>query len=163
MALNKSNFEKLWHEIADYNLVRPSYRITSDKIIETAKALQDFENLFFSDEVEEFVKKSVEQMLHDLAVYGHCTLLLPGGERQVLYSEQFLSTGPQRTTTEVTVKLGIDELTKVKDEANIELAEERKAEAKRLIKNKMKEIDKAELVVRNLKRELDDLYAEMGS
>lgn len=61
------------------------------------------------------------------------------------------------------MKLDMADLTKVKEEAEKEVQEERIAQAKSKIKRKMKEIADSELITRNLKRELDDLYAEIGS
>lgn len=55
------------------------------------------------------------------------------------------------------------DLSKAKAEAQKEFAEERVESAKRKIKSKLLEIDKAKKVVRNLERELEDLYAELTS
>ncbi len=50
----------------------------------------------------------------------------------------------------------------VKEQAEAEVREERIKAAKEKVKRKLKEIDTAELVLRNLKRELDDIYAELS-
>lgn len=54
------------------------------------------------------------------------------------------------------------DITKIQEEAQAELAKERIEEAKEQVKEKLSEIAYAELVVRNLKRELEDLYAELA-
>lgn len=50
----------------------------------------------------------------------------------------------------------------IADEAAAELREERTVTAKRSIKVKLKEIAQAEQVTKNLKRELEELYVEIG-
>jgi len=55
----------------------------------------------------------------------------------------------------------IMDISKVKEEAAKELREEREAAAKKQIKDKMKELEAAKLIVRNLERELEDLYGEI--
>lgn len=50
----------------------------------------------------------------------------------------------------------------VKEQAEAEVKTERLEAAKRKVKNKLKEINTAEEVVRNLERELDDIYAELS-
>lgn len=50
---------------------------------------------------------------------------------------------------------------KIQEEALAEFMKERSDAAKKKIKAKMKEIDDAELVVRNLKREMDDLLKQL--
>ena len=51
----------------------------------------------------------------------------------------------------------------IKEEASKELQEERNKEIKQEIKYKMKEIEDAKKIVRNLERELDDLIEEKAS
>lgn len=55
-------------------------------------------------------------------------------------------------------KLDVQEARK---QAEAEVAEEKFSSAKHSIKLKLKEIERAEKVVRNLKRELEDLYLEI--
>jgi DNA anti-recombination protein RmuC len=54
------------------------------------------------------------------------------------------------------------DIKKVQEEAQQELVQERMEKAKKQVKSKLNEIATAEKVVANLKRELDDLYAELG-
>ncbi len=54
-------------------------------------------------------------------------------------------------------------LQSVKDEATKELADEAKKEAKSRIKGKMRELEDAMVVVKNLELELEDLYASIAS
>lgn len=54
------------------------------------------------------------------------------------------------------------DIKKVQEEANKELIEERMKKAKTLVKSKMEEINKAEKIVANLRRELEDLYGEIA-
>lgn len=54
------------------------------------------------------------------------------------------------------------DIKKVKEEAEKELREERETEAKEEVKDKLKALDDARAIVRNLERELQDLYAELG-
>lgn len=56
---------------------------------------------------------------------------------------------------------GID-VKKVREEAEKEVQEERVTIAKKKVKMKLKEIADSELIVRNLKRELEDLYLEIS-
>ncbi len=63
-------------------------------------------------------------------------------------------------TEPVDIKPGF--LNRVKEEAIKELAQEREEKAKRQIKDKLKMLENAKLVVKNLIRELDDLYAELS-
>lgn len=58
--------------------------------------------------------------------------------------------------------MALMDITKVKEEAEKEVREEVLKEAKEEVKEKLKEIADAELVVRNLKRELDDLFARLS-
>jgi len=53
------------------------------------------------------------------------------------------------------------DIKQAKEEANKEFAEDRVKEAKGRIKSKLKEIDKSKKIVRNLERELEDLYSEL--
>ena len=55
------------------------------------------------------------------------------------------------------------DMKKIKDEAEKELQKERAEKAKKKIKNKLQEIESAKLIVRNLERELEDLYVEISS
>lgn len=50
----------------------------------------------------------------------------------------------------------------IQEEAAKELLEERKEVAKKKVKAKLKQIEDAKLIVRNLERELDDIYAELA-
>lgn len=54
------------------------------------------------------------------------------------------------------------DIKKVSEQAQKEVREEREAEAKEQVKDKLKELDDAKAVVRNVERELEDLYAELG-
>jgi len=54
------------------------------------------------------------------------------------------------------------DISKVKEEAEKEVAEEKIKAAKTLVKDKLKELDDAKEVVRNVQRELEDLYAEIA-
>lgn len=54
------------------------------------------------------------------------------------------------------------DIKKVKETAEKEYREEKEKEAKEKIKVKLKELDKAKQVVRNLERELDDLYLQIS-
>lgn len=54
------------------------------------------------------------------------------------------------------------DIKQVQDEAKKEFLEEKVKKAKTLVKAKMEEISKAEKVVANLRRELEDLYAEIS-
>lgn len=54
-------------------------------------------------------------------------------------------------------------LKEIADEAREELAEERRDQAKRKIKAKLRQIQDARLIVSNLERELEDLYAELAT
>lgn len=54
------------------------------------------------------------------------------------------------------------DIKKVQEDAQREVTEERLAEAKRKIKIKLKAIDDANKIVRNLQRELEDLYVEIA-
>jgi ppGpp synthetase/RelA/SpoT-type nucleotidyltranferase len=47
-------------------------------------------------------------------------------------------------------------------EAQKEITEEKMKEAKRRVKEKLTLLDKAQKVVSNLERELEDLYGELG-
>lgn len=51
----------------------------------------------------------------------------------------------------------------IADEAAAELREERVTKAKKEIKVKLREIADAETIVKNLKRELEELYVEIGA
>ena len=51
----------------------------------------------------------------------------------------------------------------LREQAEAEVAEERAKAAKEKIKTKLKDLDRAELVVRNIKREIDDLMIEISS
>lgn len=57
----------------------------------------------------------------------------------------------------------VKETQTLREQAEKEVAEEKQKAAKEKIKIKLKELDKAELVVRNIKRELDDLMIEISS
>jgi hypothetical protein len=50
----------------------------------------------------------------------------------------------------------------ITDEVRAELLEERKDTAKRKIKDKLRQIQQAERIVANHRRELEDLYAEIA-
>lgn len=50
---------------------------------------------------------------------------------------------------------------KVRSEAEKELREEREKEAKEALKAKLRELDDAKAVVRNIERELEDINAEL--
>lgn len=54
------------------------------------------------------------------------------------------------------------DIKKAQEEATKEFLDEKQKHAKERIKDKLKLLDKAELVVKNLRRELDDLYVELG-
>lgn len=54
------------------------------------------------------------------------------------------------------------DIKKVREEAEKEVGEEKIETAKRQVKQKMKEIETARKIVRNLERELDDIYATIG-
>ena len=56
---------------------------------------------------------------------------------------------------------GVD-LGKVKAEAEKEVAEEKSKEAKGEVKALLRKLDDAEKVVANIKREIEDLYAEIS-
>lgn len=55
------------------------------------------------------------------------------------------------------------DIKEAKEAAEAELREEKMKEAKTKIKSKLREISSAEKIVANLKRELEDLYVEIGS
>lgn len=55
------------------------------------------------------------------------------------------------------------DIKEAKEAAEAELREEKMKEAKTKIKSKLREISSAEKIVDNLKRELEDLYVEIGS
>ena len=57
------------------------------------------------------------------------------------------------------MSLNID---RVRELAEKELKEEREKEAKSKVKSKMKELETAKIVVSNIERELEDLYAELA-
>lgn len=50
----------------------------------------------------------------------------------------------------------------LKEQAEEEVADEKAKEAKNKIKAKLKELDKAKLVVRNIERDLEDLMVEIS-
>ena len=50
----------------------------------------------------------------------------------------------------------------IADEAAAELREERMVEAKKKIKVKLKELEASKRVTKNLERELEELYVEIG-
>ena len=54
------------------------------------------------------------------------------------------------------------DIKKVQQEAAAELAKEKGEAAKKKVKGKLIEIEAAEIIVRNLKRELEDIYAQLG-
>lgn len=54
------------------------------------------------------------------------------------------------------------DIKKVREEAEKEIQVERTDYAKKKVKQKLKEIADAELIVRNLRRELEDLYLEIA-
>lgn len=56
----------------------------------------------------------------------------------------------------------VTELREIAGEAMDELRDETRTEAKKRIKAKLRQIRDAEKVVANLRRELDDLYAELA-
>jgi hypothetical protein len=58
--------------------------------------------------------------------------------------------------------MALIDIKKVQDDAQAEYAQERMKDAKEKVKEKLKLIEKAKLVVRNLERELEDLYATLG-
>lgn len=58
------------------------------------------------------------------------------------------------------IKKDID-VNELRKEAEVELQEERVKDAKRRIKSKLTELQRAEKVVANIKRELEDLYDEI--
>lgn len=51
----------------------------------------------------------------------------------------------------------------VQEEATKEIQKEKTEKAKDQIKSKMRELDKAKTIVRNIERELQELYAEIGA
>lgn len=54
------------------------------------------------------------------------------------------------------------DIKKVEEEAKAEVAKEKSEEAKRKVKAKLKAIEDSEKITRNLRRELEDIYAEIG-
>lgn len=56
----------------------------------------------------------------------------------------------------------ISDVKSLREQAEKEVAEEKAKAAKEKIKTKLKELDKAELIVRNIKRELEDLMIEVS-
>jgi hypothetical protein len=58
--------------------------------------------------------------------------------------------------------MSLIDVKKVQEEAEAELREEAEKKAKTKIKSKIKEIQAAEVIVANLKRDLEDLYATIG-
>jgi hypothetical protein len=53
------------------------------------------------------------------------------------------------------------DINKVKSEAQKEFTEEQETAAKKLVKEKMKELSAAKQIVKNLERELEDLYDKL--
>ena len=53
------------------------------------------------------------------------------------------------------------DIKKIKEQARLEVSREAEEKAKDLIKIKIKEIETAKKIVRNLERELEDLYSEI--
>lgn len=53
------------------------------------------------------------------------------------------------------------DIKKIEEEAQKEYREERETEAKEQVKEKLKELENAKHAVRNIERELKDLYAEL--
>lgn len=60
-------------------------------------------------------------------------------------------------------RLQMIDVKKVKEEAEKEIMEERLKSAKIKVKKKLSEIDDAKLIVKNLERELVDLYDQIGT
>ena len=58
--------------------------------------------------------------------------------------------------------MSLIDIKKVQEEAQAEIRKEREEKAKGQIKAKMKQVEQAEIIVMNLKRELDDLIATIG-
>lgn len=56
----------------------------------------------------------------------------------------------------------VKQIKSVKEQAEQELLEENQKVAKEKLKSKMRELDKAKLVVRNIERELEDLMVELS-
>lgn len=57
----------------------------------------------------------------------------------------------------------VKETKDLRQQAEKEVAEEKAKAAKEKIKAKLKDLDKAKLVVRNIERELEDLMVEISS
>lgn len=55
------------------------------------------------------------------------------------------------------------DITKIKSEALKEIQEEKATKAKGQIKAKLKQLEDARLIVRNIERELEDLYDELDA
>ncbi len=54
------------------------------------------------------------------------------------------------------------DIKKVKEEAQREVYEEKMKEAKAKVKKKMQELESAKVIVKNLERELEDIYATIS-
>ena len=59
--------------------------------------------------------------------------------------------------------LAVADTKTLREQAEEEVAQEKAKAAKEKIKVKLKELDKAKLVVRNIERELEDLMVEVSS
>lgn len=57
--------------------------------------------------------------------------------------------------------MALIDIKKVKEQAQLEVVKEHEEAAKIKIKTKLKELETAKKIVRNLERELEDLYAEI--
>lgn len=57
--------------------------------------------------------------------------------------------------------MALMEVKDLREQAEKEVAEEKAKAAKEKIKSKIKELDKAKLIVRNIERELEDLMIEV--
>lgn len=55
------------------------------------------------------------------------------------------------------------DIKKVKEDAEKEVREEREKAAKERIKAKLKDLDKARAIMKNIERELEDLYQDIGN
>lgn len=55
------------------------------------------------------------------------------------------------------------DIKKVIEEAKKEVGEEKAAKAKEKVKEKLQSLDRAQKIVANLERELEDLYLELGN
>lgn len=61
------------------------------------------------------------------------------------------------------MELKVADAKSLREQAEEEVAQEKAKAAKEKIKIKLKELDKAKLIVRNIERELEDLMVEVSS